>query len=222
MAVACSQRKSISARILLWLFRTAQQRTIRDVPVAYSGSEDDADEVFARITTAFDLLGKYSKRTLTNLRYAADGIFVFSTAGALGEWHRETRLILLEETYLRDSNTSPQSIASTLVHEGTHARLDKLGFAYTPDVRDRIEKACFRRELAFARLLPDPGSLISDTEEQLMRPPDYLTDEAFRARTLGKLIELGVPRWLMYAIGRLSRRPQVEQQNAADARKRCG
>lgn len=194
---------------MLWFFRHSQRRHILGVPVAFSGSDDEANEAFGRIGGAFELLRKYGTRTLTDLRRNTDGIFVWATAGALGEWHREARLVVLEETHVLEPTTSCQDIASTLVHEGTHARLDRLGFEYAPELRERIEKLCFRRELAFARRLPDAGNLILQAEDQLARPPDYLTREAFRARIIGKLIELGVPKWVAYAIERISRRDRT-------------
>jgi hypothetical protein len=201
-----ANRKSIFTKILLWFFRHSHRRDVFGVPVAVSASDDDADTAFAKIGGAFELLCKYGKRTLVDLRRDTDGIFVWATAGAFGEWQREARLVILEETHVLDDSTSCQDIASTLVHEGTHARLERLRFEYTPELRERIEKVCFRRELAFARRLPDAANLILQAEDQLARSPDYLTNEAFRSRIVGKLVELGVPRWLVYGIERISRR----------------
>ena len=101
---------------------------------------------------------------------------------------------------MRKVGTSPAEIASILVHESTHARLEAKGFAYTAELRERIEKVCFRRELAFARRLPEPGDLIDQACRQLRRPPDYLTNDAFRQRIRQKLVDLGVPRWLLSAV----------------------
>ena len=123
-----------------------------------------------------------------------------------GEWHRDTRLVVLEETYVHHERTSARDIASTLVHESTHARLDAKGFAYSPELRERIERVCFRRQLAFARRLPEPGDLVGQAERQLQRAPDYFTREAWRQRAVVKLIELGVPRWLAQAIEWVARR----------------
>jgi hypothetical protein len=201
---------------MLWFFRHSQRRDIPGVAVAFSGSDDEANEAFDRIGAAFELLRKYGTRTLTDLRRNTDGIFVWATAGARGEWHREARLVVLEETHVLEPSTSCQDIASTLVHESTHARLDRLGFQYTPELRERIERACFRRQLAFARRLPDAGNLILEVQDQLARPRDYLTREAFRARIVGKLIELGVPKWIAYAIEYVSRPPPSNQSLELD------
>jgi hypothetical protein len=68
------------------------------------------------------------------------------------------------------------------------------------------EKVCFRRQLAFARRLSEPGDLIDQAERQLQRAPGYFTNEAWRQRVVAKLVELGVARWLVHAIEWVSRR----------------
>jgi len=197
---------SLSNRIVLWFFRNSERREILGVPVGVPVDRYTADVAFAKITSAFDLLQDHGGRSLDGLRRHTTGVFLWTTAGALGEWHRETRLVVLEETYVNHADTSARDIASTLVHESTHARLDAKGFAYSPERRHRIENVCFRRQLAFARRLSEPGSLIGRTERQLQRPPDDFTHQAWRQRVVAKLIELGVARWLAHAIEWVTRR----------------
>ncbi len=179
------------------MFRRADCREIRGVPVAVGRDEPRLQDTFETITAAFDLLQDHSEGTLRDLRRHTNGVFVFATAGALGAWRREERLVILEETHLRDDGTSPADLASILVHESTHARLEAKGFAYTPELRERIEKVCFRRELGFARRLSEPGDLVGAARRQLERRPGYLTKDEFRERVRRKLIELGVPAWLV-------------------------
>lgn len=50
---------------------------------------------------------------------------------------------------------SPAGIASTIIHEATHARLAQAGVRYTPRLEIRIEKICVAAELAFVRKLPE-------------------------------------------------------------------
>ena len=56
-------------------------------------------------------------------------------------------------------------IAATLVHEAVHARLQRAGLRYWPDLRPRIEAVCVREEIAFVRLLAAAG--FTDTERWL-------------------------------------------------------
>jgi hypothetical protein len=186
--------RSFSARIILRVVRNAERREILGTPVIVPGGTRGDDEAFANITSALDLLRDHGSRTLDDIRRHTNGVFVWVTAGARGEWHHETRLVILEETYVYHGCTSARDIASTLVHESTHARLDAKGFEYSPEQRERIERVCFRRQLAFARRLSEPGDLVGQAERQLQRSPHYFTREAWRQRAVVKLIELGVPR----------------------------
>ena len=159
-----------------------------------------------RVAAALDFLQQYDPHRLAGLRRDADGIFVFLTAGALAEWESGARLVVLDERHVLDPQTSAARLASTLVHEATHARLDRLGFRYAAERRARIEGICFRREIAFARRLPEPGDLVPTAERQLTREPEYWTDQAFRERTAAELERLGVPSWLVRILERMSRR----------------
>jgi hypothetical protein len=208
-----SRLRAFGRSFEVWLFlRLAERREIQGVPVAV-GCED-ADQVFDKIEAAFELLEFYGKQALAGLRKDTNGVWVDDVSPGIAQWRRDHRLVVVDEDYVRDPATSPRHVASALIHEVTHARLERMGFEYVQDRRERIEKACFRRELAFARRLP-PGAeaLVAEAEAQLARPPDYLTPEWRRARMveknrrrLEKLRELSVPRWFVAALERLSTR----------------
>jgi hypothetical protein len=96
--------------------------------------------------------------------------------------------------------TTPEQIASTIVHEATHARLRRCGIGYDEAIRARVEAICFRREIAFADSLPD-GALSRDEAERnlTLRPPSDWTNDAMRDRHRSGSEEalryLGVPEW---------------------------
>ena len=46
---------------------------------------------------------------------------------------------MLDERFLANPETSVEMIASTIVHEATHAKLERLGVSYAEDRRARIE-----------------------------------------------------------------------------------
>jgi hypothetical protein len=204
--------KSFADRILLWFFRNSERRQIFGVPVGVPADLRDGDAVFAKITGAFELLRAHGGHSLDSLRRHTSGVFVWTTAGARGEWHPRARLVVLAETHVCHEDTFAREIASTLVHESTHARLDSKGFAYSGELRARIENVCFRRQLAFARRLGEPADLVAQAERQLRRPPGDFSEEAWRQRSLAKLISLGVPRWLAHAVERISRPANRDQR----------
>jgi hypothetical protein len=84
---------------------------------------------------------------------------------AVAWWHYGVKLIIVDARFLCDPETTPANIAATLVHEATHARLDRIGYA--PEKRARVEGLCFRRERAFARRLPDSHELVAEIDRQL-------------------------------------------------------
>lgn len=190
----------------LFLFRRARRRTINGVLVAVSfASPTEADAVFDRIGVAFNLLEFYGQRSLAVLRMDVAGGWIWVASAGRGEWHRDTRLVILDEHYVIDPQTDPREIASTLVHEATHARLHRMGLV-TPERSERIERLCFQRQLAFARRLPlGADELIAESESQLARPPGWLTPEVRRSWTLAKLLQLGAPRWFIHVLERASK-----------------
>ena len=198
--------RSLESRFWRWLFRRAERRTIFEIPMGLLGPRSDRDLAFQKIAAAFELLRRYDSRRLGWLRDDADGILVFLAAPHRAEWNGGARLVVLEESYVRDPATSAASVASTLVHEATHARLDRMGFRYTAERRARIEAICVRRQLAFARRIPEPGDLIGEAERQLARDPAYFTDDAFRQRVAAELQKRGIPGWVVRMMERLSRR----------------
>jgi hypothetical protein len=62
---------------------------------------------------------------------------------------------MLNAGYVVAETTTPELLASVIVHEATHARLWGCGIGYEEELRPRVEAACLRRELAFSAKLPD-------------------------------------------------------------------
>ncbi len=73
-------------------------------------------------------------------------------AGNLGSYNHACKACELDLRYVLREDVVPSDIASTIVHEGTHARLEPLG--YSERLRERIEAACRSQERAFAERLP--------------------------------------------------------------------
>ncbi|HWO40207.1 MAG TPA: hypothetical protein VNO43_00190, partial [Candidatus Eisenbacteria bacterium] len=69
------------------------------------------------------------------------------------------RACQLDSWHVRDEAVSASELAAAIVHEAAHARIDRC-VPYREELRDQIEAACIRRELAFARQLPDKDGLV--------------------------------------------------------------
>lgn len=175
----------------LRLSRTAARRVICDVPVGFVTGEFAEAQVCGALAGGLELLKQYQPDVIARLREQTEGILVWEATTGVAAWHHGARLVIVDTRFLCASGTDSTQIAATLVHEATHARLDRFGYA--AGRRARIEAICFRRERAFARRLPESESLVAAIDRQLQRDPSYWTDDASRQRVTDELIKLGVP-----------------------------
>ena len=78
-------------------------------------------------------------------------------------------MCVIDERFVVDEGTTPEMIASVIVHEATHARLFRMGIGYEEGRRARVEQVCLRRELAFAAKLPDRAKVGLQRAEAIAR-----------------------------------------------------
>jgi hypothetical protein len=115
--------------------------------------------VLARLTAAVSLIAQYQPWRLRHLRrdVAQIRIAAFPSRGA---YFAADRTILTELSFLaREAEFTPAQIASSILHEGVHARVYQmavhLGFDMAHRDMAREERLCRRAEVAFGRALPD-------------------------------------------------------------------
>jgi len=120
------------------------------------------------------------------------------------EYDRSLDACVFDERFLAHEDASTNRIASAILYEATHARLERYGIVYEEGRRVRIEAICLRRELALAARLPDSAQLqqlISDNLNWHLANPDFFSDAQFRERRHNGEIEalrhVGVPEWLI-------------------------
>ena len=172
--------------------------SIRGYPVGVVGEPIAVD----RVREAFDLLEQIWPGYLARSRRHVAGILVGPLVGASGRWYRRPRLVGLDEGFVSDPRFCIEQVASTVVHELTHARIDAAGIPWNDSNRIRIERVCTRRELAFARSLP-PGEagayVIEQIEDHLERAEELWSDEASDGHARSDLKKMGVPARLVEA-----------------------
>jgi hypothetical protein len=163
-----------------------------------------APEHLSRVERALLLVKQHSplhySRTIRDL----ECIWIFLLPDGLAEYKHSLRACVLDERFVADPATSVERIASAIVHEATHARLERYGIGYDEDRRARIEAICFRRELAFAARLPDSSGLqqvIAEYLDWYPANPDYFRDAPAIERLTNGEIEMlrhiGAPNWLI-------------------------
>jgi hypothetical protein len=165
-----------------------------------------APEHLSRVERALLLVKQHSPLHYSRIVSDLERIWIFLLPDGLAQYWHSLRACVLDERFVADPATSVERIASAIVHEATHARLERYGIGYDEDQRARIEAICFRRELAFAVRLPDGAGLQQDIAGDLNwypANPDYFRDTpAIERRANGEmemLRHIGVPNWLIRA-----------------------
>jgi hypothetical protein len=127
---------------------------MRGIRVRVENTRPDIETAFVldRLDAALALIEHYQPWRLSHLRrdIAYLQIAAFPCRGA---YFPGERMVLTELSFLaREAEFTPAIIASSIVHEGVHARVDRM----TSSPRDpaREERLCRRAELAFGQSLP--------------------------------------------------------------------
>jgi hypothetical protein len=189
-------RSPFMGRIMLWL--TTARRSADGLWLgAYS--DGNAEAVLVRVEAALSLIKTQERPRYDRLCRDLDRIWVRDLDSSAAHFDPALRACVLDERFVLDGDTDATILAATIVHEATHARLWHYGFGYEEACRHRVETICLRRELAFARRLPDGQPARERAEAALALPPSYFTDAAFRERALEGVIQTLQelkPRWL--------------------------
>jgi hypothetical protein len=157
---------------------------------ALLADQDERRHIEQALQDAIALLGQYAPLRLAYLRRDLPRVWVGTTHNR-AECLAAASMCVLQFEYIANPSTSPVSIAMTLVHEGTHARLLRLGFGYEESRRRRLERLCVLTEILFAKRVPGAAAEIQQTEGQLARDDEFWSNAAFRRRALAHLENLG-------------------------------
>lgn len=131
--------------------------SLRDFDVVVDNQRDDisTDAVLQRLYDALGLIERYQpwrlKHLHEDLRY-----FLVIRYPCRGAYFPAERACMTELTFLARTDITAAPVASSIVHEGMHARMHMMGVhPYSRDAA-REERICRRAELDFGRSLP-PG-----------------------------------------------------------------
>lgn len=128
---------------------------IRGIPVAVENTRPDiaTSDVLERLDEALGLIEQHQPWRLQHLRRDVDAIHVvrFPCRGA---WVGEQGACVTELTFLARRDITAAPVASSIIHEGMHARVDRMGVSRSNRDRAREERLCRRAELEFGESLP--------------------------------------------------------------------
>ena len=129
--------------------------SVRDFDVVVDNQRADiaTDDVLQRLYDALGLIERYQPWRLRHLhedlRY-----FLVIRYPCRGAYFPAERACMTELTFLARTDITAAPVASSIVHEGMHARVHRMGVRQHGRDMAREERLCRRAELDFGRALP--------------------------------------------------------------------
>jgi len=147
---------------------------LRGFRVLVENSRPDigTDTVLARLDEALGLIDRYQPWRLRHLRrdLAQFRVVRFPCRGA---FIPDERSCVTELTFLARTDITAAPVASSIVHEGIHARVHAMGVRAEGRDRAREERLCRRAELDFGLALPaELGAPVVDRATQSLALAD--------------------------------------------------
>ena len=151
---------ALRTRLRQWLAgHRSELHHVRGFRVVLDNSRPDIEPaaVLTRLDEALALLERYEPRRTRHLLRDLEQILI-SRYPCRGAYFPASRTCLTELTFLARRDISPAVVASSILHEGTHARVAqfrrRVGGQSRDEDRAREERLCRRVETAFGKALP--------------------------------------------------------------------
>lgn len=185
-----------------------EHRHVRGLPVTINNTRPDidSDDVFARLDAALGLIERYQPSHFRRMRrdFARIQVRRFPCRGA---YFPETRICLVELTFVVNRDFTPTQVAATILHEAMHARLDNAGVKYDPASAAKHERFCRRAEVEFGMVAPDGAPVVERALASLASADDEVApvidwELAGRRVDQADVAALSAPDWMKRAIAR--------------------
>jgi hypothetical protein len=171
------------------------KREVDGVRVTFTDIAVDKEECLARIHRAIELTrntGFHYASLIKRLR----SIVVWPGNRTFAVGAREIHIASEDLLGINDL-----ALASVLVHEAVHLRINARGIKYKPAYRERIERVCIAEQARFLRCFPGDGEEMAREAEACLAV-SWWTHEA-REATLDDMLEKHqLPRWLKVILPR--------------------
>jgi hypothetical protein len=140
---------------------------IHGLPVEVDNTRPDIEtrQVLERLAAALELIRRYTPPRFRRLARDFDAIWVrrFPCRAAFFPDHRAC---LIELTFLAHPDITPAQVAASIVHEGVHARIRRMGIRHEGQ-EAKEERLCRRAEIELGRLVPGGEAVVSRATEAL-------------------------------------------------------
>ena len=132
-----------------------EEHAVRGLRVVVENGRADirTADVLARLDEALALIERHQPWRLRHLRRDLRELRV-ARFPCRGAYFPAERVCLTELTFLARRDITAAPVAASIVHEGVHARVHRMGVDPVHRDRAREERLCRRAELAFGRALP--------------------------------------------------------------------
>ncbi|MGH7649377.1 MAG: hypothetical protein ACREND_14770 [Gemmatimonadaceae bacterium] len=188
--------------------QVSRTRTLRGVTidVVNTRPDIDTDRVFARLDEALGIIEQYQPWYFRHLvrDFARLAVRRYPCRGA---YFPGERTCLIEITFSVNPEFTTAQIASTIVHEAMHARLDRCGVLFTREIAARHERFCRRAEVELGMAVPNGEAIVeralaslAASDEDVAPAIDW--DVARRRVAQADLDALHVPPWLKQTLSR--------------------
>ena len=175
----------------LAMLRIADQQVAEGLVVVDLTQSQQASRLFPTVEAALAMIREVDPRRFARILRDVKRIAVMRSFASAGEYWPQYEAVALEVQHLETHTLL--SICMTIVHEATHARIKRWGVRDSID-RERIERACVKQEIAFARKVPGSERLIEGALEKL--GTEWWKEQSSSHRFERRLERAGTPRWL--------------------------
>ena len=167
-------------RLREWLGSRLGLYSVRGLTVTVDNTRPDIETaaVLQRLDESLALIERYQPWRLAHLRRDLRQIRVMRYA-CRGAYFPSHRACMVELTFLARRDIGPETVASTIIHEGMHARVHAMGVAEEGRDRAHEERICRRAELSFGRSLPPAigAPVVGRALESLQLPDEDVAPE---------------------------------------------
>jgi len=164
-----------------------------DIRVAFGAS----DAGLPKLRAALDLIAVYDPKSFAAIERDMSRVLLNGEPHFSARFQRRLGLCEIRPEYLEAEWTTPEHVATTVVHEGFHARVTKRRLHERGLALEREERLAVRAELAFAKRLPNNAALVEHLTTSMARVPAIYSREARTQREHLAARQLGVPAWMV-------------------------
>lgn len=142
-------------RSLFGTDNSAERYVVRGFPVVVENTRPDiaTPVVLQRLDDALGLIERYQPWRFAHLRRDVDHVWVVRYP-CRGAFFPDERTCMTELTFLARTDITAAPVASSILHEGMHARVHAMGVSPVDRDMAHEERICRRAELAFGQALP--------------------------------------------------------------------